>query len=470
MSFCSNIFIFVFLPFVCAIYFIIPLRARNLWLLVASTVFYLYGEASYVWILLTLTVSNYVAGLLMKRTAFGKWILIIAICANLSFLLYYKYFTFLINTVLSDVTGFLGVGLLFSASPIVLPIGISFFTFHGVSYAIDIWRGKVAPCRSLTDFGMYFTLFAHLIAGPIVRYSEVEHQIKSRIINCEGLSQGILRFSIGLGKKVIIADPLAAITNHVFSLPYDQVGTLEAWLAILAYAFQIYFDFSGYTDMGIGLAKLFGIDFPENFNQPYRSHNVTEFWRRWHMTLSRWFRDYLYIPLGGNRQGVTRTCANLLIVFFLCGLWHGASYTFILWGLYYGLLLCIERILDEFFGFKPRGVLAVIFTFFLVTMGWVLFRSPSIEAAVAFFKLMFWPVGGTTYYSLGFYLTNDKIFSFVAAIIFSFVPIEWIEQKLSFLRQNEENLLKVAAAIPIMIYSVLLVSMNGFKPFIYFQF
>src|SRR5262249_31216673 len=271
---------------------------------------------------------------------------------------------------------------------IELPIGISFFTFQAISYVADIYTGRIVPVRRFIDFLAYHLLFPQLIAGPIVRYVEIEKELYDRRGSLGDFADGLHRCCLGLGKKLILADIMGVVADSVFSLPTNELTTGVAWFGALAYTLQIYFDFSGYSDMAIGLGRMLGFRFPENFNQPYRSQSITEFWRRWHMTLSRWFRDYLYIPLGGNRAGPIRTYANLLIVFVLCGLWHGAAYTFLLWGLFHGALLVIERLAQNRFGWKPTGLGGWALTLLLVMIGWVLFRAPTAGAAVDFLKAM----------------------------------------------------------------------------------
>jgi alginate O-acetyltransferase complex protein AlgI len=470
MLFCSNIFLFAFFPIVLLLYFILPRTARNPILLISSLIFYFYGEGWQLWILISICLLNYVAArVIASFPQYGTLLLAAFISINLLMLIYYKYFTFITYILVPDVLGVFGISTrALSGENIILPIGISFFTFHAISYLVDIRLRKIKPSESPIDFGMYFVFFAHLIAGPIVRYSELEGQIRSRIITANSFSRGIYRFSLGLGKKIIIADSLSTITNRIYGTPFNEISTSLAWLAIVAYSFQIYFDFSGYTDMGIGLAKIFGFDFPENFEQPYRAQSVTEFWRRWHMTLSRWFRDYLYIPLGGNQSSLRRTCINLLLVFFLCGLWHGASYPFIVWGLYYGVLLSMERILLSYYGVRLKGAPGMVATFFLVTLGWVFFRSPNLEFAFKLITIMFNPTDVNPYLTTSYYLTNDKIFTLAIAFAFSFIPFDTVNRRLESM--DSGPLIKAAIAIPITSYSIILMAMNGFKPFIYFQF
>jgi alginate O-acetyltransferase complex protein AlgI len=369
MAFSSNFFLFGFLPVVLAIYFLSPVALRNAVLLAASLVFYAFDTGWLVWLLIVSIVLNHLVaqGLVRLTGARRDALFVIGVALNLAALLHFKYTAFIWDTVAS-VLAFAKVTI-GPAPQIELPIGISFFTFQALSYIADVYTHKVVPARSLLNFGMYHSLFPQLIAGPIVRYVEIADAVEHRETTLSRTLEGICRFCIGLGKKLIIADTVGSIADKVFALPSNELTFALAWLGLVCYTLQIYFDFSGYSDMAIGLGKLFGFDFPENFNQPYRSRSITEFWRRWHMTLSRWFRDYVYVPLGGNRHGPWRTYRNLVIVFFLCGLWHGAAFTFVVWGLYHGVLLIIERLYMARFGELPRGPLAWATTLLLVMIG-----------------------------------------------------------------------------------------------------
>nr|WP_319493602.1 MBOAT family O-acyltransferase [uncultured Desulfobacter sp.] len=407
--------------------------------------------------------------MLWKGQKKQKILLAVGIAFNLSILIYFKYTNFFISTC-ADLTKYFSGSLAWGSTiDVALPIGISFFTFHAISYLIDVYKKKVAPCSNLVDFSMYFMMFPHLIAGPIVRYSEIESSIKQRVINWDLFFSGIVRFCLGLGKKILLADQLASISGKIFSLSNQgELNTPLAWLGIICYTFQIYYDFSGYTDMGIGLAKMFGFSFPENFQQPYRSSNIGTFWRTWHMTLGRWFKDYLYIPLGGNRRSLARTCLNLLIVFFLCGLWHGASYTFIIWGLWYGVLLCIERVLKEKYGILIQGTTGIIASFFLVMMGWVFFSQPTLGAAFLYFDKLFSFDMTAQYYNLSFFLTCDKIVVLCLSIFFAFFNFDFFYSPAK--EYTSLLCLKAASAIIVLIFSCAYMALYGFKPFIYFQF
>jgi alginate O-acetyltransferase complex protein AlgI len=351
-----------------------------------------------------------------------------------------------------------------------LPIGISFFTFQAISYIADVYVGRVLPARRLIDFGAYHSLFPQLIAGPIVRYVEIEKDLYERRHTVDAFSDGLFRFCIGLGKKIIIADQMGVLADAVFALPHNELTMAVAWIGVLAYAMQIYYDFSGYSDMAIGLGLMLGFKFPENFNQPYRSQSITEFWRRWHMTLSRWFRDYLYIPLGGNRRGPWRTYAHLFVVFFLCGLWHGAGYTFVVWGLYHGALLAAERVYMDRVGSLPTGPLAWATTFILVSIGWVFFRSADLGQALQMLSTMFGLSHATvTYYGLGAYLTPHKLSFLALALFFALVPFERFRFELG--RHGPmAGVATATGAVLIFVYAVALLSINSFNAFIYFRF
>src|SRR5579872_1849180 len=350
MVFSSQFFLYIFMPVFLSFYLLVPPRHRNWVILAASLTFYTVGAGSTVLILIASIAINQFLAMRIEPASSGrrKALLALGIGLNLSGLAYYKYSTFA-WALTADAAGYLGLQPLPAAPLIPLPIGISFFTFQAISYLLDVYRREIAPAASYGEFAVYHSLFPQLVAGPIVRYREIKSEMLSRHIDRVALTEGAYRFCLGLGKKIAIADNLGTIADTMFKLPANELGFVQAWLGILCYSLQIYFDFSGYSDMAIGLGRLLGFHFPENFNQPYRSANITEFWRRWHMTLSRWFRDYVYIPLGGNRHGRLRTFVNLWIVFLLCGLWHGAGLTFVVWGLYHGFLLILERLADTCF-------------------------------------------------------------------------------------------------------------------------
>ncbi len=470
MVFSSNLFLFGFLPAFLACLFIVPARFRNLFILIASLAFYAAGSGSLVWILIfSIVVNHYFAHWIARGQS--QAILILGVLANLSLLGYFKYANFFTREISALLAG-LGLVPDQTVLSVILPIGISFYTFQAVSYLLDVHRKTVQPSVSLVAFGMYLANFPQLIAGPIVRYSDIEKSIEHRPITLPGFSDGIFRFCMGLGKKILIADAMGEVADQIFALPANELTAALAWLGVTAYTLQIYFDFSGYSDMAIGLGKMMGFTFPENFNQPYRAKSITEFWRRWHMTLSTWFRDYLYIPLGGNRKGAGRTYVNLFLVFFFCGLWHGAAYTFIAWGLFHGVLLTIERLLLTHTGFKPGGVPGLVLTVFLVMLSWVIFRSDNLAASGTYLLAMTGlGAGEETFFGLGYYLTNDRLFILCVGWLIALAPFE----KFDATRHLLLNPAAFATARRVFSLAVLLLvtielAGKAFNPFIYFRF
>ena len=381
MVFSSTTFLLAFLPLVGILYFICPKKLRNALLLVFSLLFYGWGEPKYILIMLFSTVFDYCNGLAIGhfRTAGkpkgAKAVLVVSVVGNLSILGFFKYTDFAIT----NLNGLLGTAI--PALGLLLPIGISFYTFQTMSYTIDVYRGVVPPQRNIIDFSAYVTLFPQLIAGPIVKYSTVADEIEGRRETWADFSSGCCRFIVGLGKKVLLSNQLAVVADAAWDTPIGDLSAALAWLGALCYTLQIYYDFSGYSDMAIGLGRLFGFRFLENFNYPYESRTVTEFWRRWHISLSTWFREYVYIPLGGNRKGLGRQLLNIAIVWFLTGLWHGASWNFVFWGIYYGLLLLAEKFLLGRFLEKAPVWLRNLYTMFAVIIGWVFF-SQTTPAAI----------------------------------------------------------------------------------------
>ncbi len=470
MVFSSNLFLFAFLPAFLAGLFIVPARFRNIFILAASLVFYAAGSGSLIWILIFSIVWNYYFAHVIARKQ-SRTTLMIGVLANLSLLGYFKYANFFTREISTFLAG-LGLAPDQTILSITLPIGISFYTFQATSYLIDVYRKTVRPSASLVGFGMYLANFPQLIAGPIVRYSDIEKSIEDRPITLDGFSDGIFRFCMGLGKKILIADAMGEVADLIFALPANELTTALAWLGVTAYTLQIYFDFSGYSDMAIGLGKMMGFTFPENFNQPYRSRSITEFWRRWHMTLSTWFRDYLYIPLGGNRKGAGRTYFNLFLVFFFCGLWHGAAYTFIAWGLFHGILLTIERLLLNRSGFSPRGMTALLVTNVLVMISWVIFRSDNIAASGTYLLAMTGMGEGVeTYFGLGYYLTNDRLFILCVGWLIALAPFEKFSvSRFPLLDPVYFEPAKRAFSIAVLLLVTIELAGKAFNPFIYFRF
>jgi len=507
MIFSSPIFLFLFLPTVLALYFLNRKTFRNLFLLVASLFFYSWGEQYLVWIVITSTLIDYLAGLIISggfsggeirqlepgapRTTLQKFGLVASICSNLAFLGFFKYFNFGLagfNAIVPASWGFHHV------AKIALPIGISFYTFQSMSYTIDVYRGQVRATRRFIDFACYVTLFPQLVAGPIVRYRDIAEQLVERTVDREGFAWGAKRFIIGLGKKVLIANVVAVPADKIFGVtdlfgrmvtpgvPLDELTAPVAWLAVVCYTLQIYFDFSGYSDMAIGLGRMFGFRFLENFNFPYISRSIREFWRRWHISLSTWFRDYLYIPLGGSRSSKRRTYLNLVIVFFLCGLWHGAAWTFVVWGLYHGCFLVLERLGLEQGIRRLWRPLRHVYVLLIVMVGWVLFRSETFSQAVAMLGAMVGFAKGTgVEHNVHMVLDTEVLVVMLAGLVGS---IPWLpafarwREKLtapgaSLGRRALDGVFCVAGVVVlagILLACSLALSAGTYNPFIYYRF
>lgn len=391
MVFSSLLFLFRFLPAVLLLYYIAPRKIRNLVLFLFSLLFYAWGEPKYVFLMLfSITMDFFMGQMVAKSKArnnrkAAKRFLTISIVVNLSILAFFKYADFIIGTI-NNVAG-LSLPML----SIPLPIGISFFTFQTMSYVIDVYKGATKVQKNWVNYGTYVSMFPQLIAGPIVQYKTIAEQMEHRKENASDFAEGIHRFLLGMGKKVLLANTIGLLCDAVMALEITQVPVLTAWLGAIAYTFQIYFDFSGYSDMAIGLGKMFGFHFLENFNYPYISRSITEFWRRWHISLSSWFKEYVYIPLGGNRRGVLLQARNILVVWMLTGIWHGASWNYVLWGVYYGILLMLEKFLLKPVLKHLPGVLQNVYTMVLVIIGWVLFKCEDLSYCFSYLKAM---VGG----------------------------------------------------------------------------
>ncbi len=467
MVFSSAIFLFAFLPAVFLAYRLVPgQRGKNWLLIVFSLIFYSFGSLVYTPLLLFSVVCNYVAGLLVARPGRGrKAALAGAVIVNLLLLGTFKYLDFLVGN-LNAVMG--------TAIPlpgITLPIGISFFTFQGMSYVIDVYRNPESGTRTFSKVLLYISLFPQLVAGPIVKYHDIAQQIDERTCTSEQTAWGILRFVVGLSKKLLLANTLGVVADEVFALTASQLDIRTAWLGAICYTLQIYFDFSGYSDMAIGLGKVFGFTFYENFQHPYCSGSIKEFWRRWHISLSSWFRDYLYIPLGGNRKGAARARVNRLIVFFCTGLWHGASWTFVLWGLWHGAFLTLE---DAVGLGKKRTVpvLGHLYTMLVVVLGFVLFRADSLSQAGLMFSAMFTGISFTTASTAAFW----NLFSWplalclVLAAVCSLPVAQWIRGRLPEWGAQVVYHAVWPAALVLMVLNILNLASTSFNPFIYFQF
>lgn len=464
MVFSSLIFMFLYLPAVLLIYYITPHKFRNAMLLVVNLVFYGWGEPVFILLMIFSTVLNYVYGYFIekfrenKRTA--KILLVTAIIINLGVLAFFKYAGMLTDTL--NVLPFLNI----PDFTIPLPIGISFYTFQTMSYTIDVYRGDTPAQKNIVSFGTYVSLFPQLIAGPIVRYRDVADQLDSRHENIEQFTLGVKRFMIGLGKKVLLANSMGLLWDTLRP-DMSTNGALGNWVGIIAYSFQIYFDFSGYSDMACGLGNMFGFEFLKNFNYPYISKSITEFWRRWHISLSTWFRDYVYIPLGGNRKGVVRSIINILIVWGLTGLWHGASYNFILWGLYFGVILLLEKFVLKSFLEKLPNAVKHLYSIVLIIFGWVLFYFDDMGQLGAFLASMFDFSNGV--------LSHDAmvtVLQFLPLLIAAAVASTPLVSKLYDKIKNYNWCWipeTAVTALGLFVCTAALVS-NSYNPFLYFRF
>lgn len=470
MLFSSMIFLWLFLPFTVIVNALLNPRYSNVFLLVMSLLFYAWGEPVYVGLMLLSILLNWLAGLAVAKAKRGKGALLgLDIVLNLAILGIFKYYDFVAGSV-----NFLSGRDVLEIKNIALPIGISFFTFQALSYVIDLYRGKCEVQKNILNLALYISFFPQLIAGPIVRYSDIDRQILSRRMTTEGFSLGFRRFIYGLGKKVIISNCMAQIADKVFALGAGELTMISAWIGALCYMMQIYYDFSGYSDMAIGLGKMFGFDFLENFDYPYLSRSIREFWKRWHISLGTWFREYVYIPLGGNRKGGFVTILNLTVVFLLTGLWHGANWTFVVWGLYHGFFQIIERIgLGKVL--KKTGVLGNLYCLIVVLFGWVLFRADSISHALMYASHMVapWKYGLENALSVRplFVLNLRAAIVFVIAVLGA-GPVQAVTKRL-VPRMHDKwkgSLMEIPFLAAVLIYSIMLLASGTYNPFIYFRF
>jgi alginate O-acetyltransferase complex protein AlgI len=469
MVFSSLTFLFAFLPAVLLLNLLTPARFRNTTLLLASLFFYAWGETVFVLLMLASIGVNYLAGLALggaRRTLVRRGVLLLALVANLGFLAWFKYAGFLAENA-NALGSLLGTGIL-EMSPVHLPIGISFFTFQALSYVIDVYRGKTEAQRNPVKVALFISLFPQLIAGPIVRYRDIAAQIERRILEAEGFAEGVRRFCVGLAKKVLIANTLAVPADQIFALPPHELSASVAWFGAVCYALQIYFDFSGYSDMAIGLGRMFGFRIPENFNYPYIATSITEFWRRWHISLSSWFRDYLYVPLGGNRRGPWRTYRNLIVVFLLCGLWHGASWNFVIWGLFHGGFLILERLGLGRALRSASAPLAHGYCLLAVTVGWVFFRAETLTHAAGYLSAMLGQstAAGAARYIVD-YADGETLIAFLVGLIAS---TPWLADASRRLRFDLATTASTAAIAVVLIVCAVKLANQTYNPFIYFRF
>lgn len=463
MVFSSLLFMSLFLPLTLLIYYIVPRKFKNLVLFIASLIFYAWGEPVYVVLLLFSTVVDYTHGLLLEKydtnERIRKLILLSSCVINLGLLGFFKYSDFLIMNVNA---------LLHTSIPylkLALPIGISFYTFQTMSYTIDVYRRHCDVQHNIINFGCYVSMFPQLIAGPIVRYVDVEEKLNHREMNIDEIGNGIYVFTIGLGKKVLLANAIGSLWDSVYiSMQTSSVSVVSAWLGILAFAMQLYFDFSGYSDMAIGLGHMFGFTFPENFNHPYLSRSITEFWRRWHISLGTWFKEYVYIPLGGNRKGKLMWLRNVVIVWFLTGLWHGAAWNFIGWGLYFGILLCIEKVFLLKYLKKLPSVIQWIYTFLAVIISWCFFATSNIQESFAYISNLF---HGVFIDTTALYQLSNYGILFIILIFANLPVISFIEKHVS---EKVYGIFKVVFIIVVLVICSAYIVTSGYNPFLYFRF
>lgn len=467
MVFSSMVFLCVFLPVVFLLYYSIPfLKFRNVLLIIVSLLFYAYGEPLYVLLMIISTMLNYILGRMLGQSEqrFRKVILAFAVVCNLGILTFFKYADMIIatgNTLLKGDMKLLHLP---------LPIGLSFFTFQAMSYVIDVYRGEVEYQKNYGNVLLYISFFPQLIAGPIVKYHDIQEQIMHRTGSLEQIAGGFRRFISGLGKKVLISNAMAVTADAVFGASVEELSICSAWIGALAYMMQIYFDFSGYSDMAIGLGHMFGFSFLENFNYPYISRNIKEFWRRWHISLSTWFKEYLYIPLGGNRKGKVRTCINKIIVFLCTGLWHGANWTFVVWGIFHGIFLLVEEVLPIR---KLPKILGHLYSVFVVCIGFVIFRADTLLQGAGVIGKMFtgWNFSGNQTAFAVEQLTPVFLVMFAAAFI-GCMPIgPYIKKKVA--GTNAEMVLRPVSyvfSLLLLVLCMFSLASGSYNPFIYFRF
>ncbi len=478
MVFSTTVFLYLFLPLVLILYYISPTKFKNVIILLSGLLFYSWGEPVYVVVMILSTMIDYCAGLIMNKFEGRKLprriCLIVSICMNVGLLAIFKYSGFIfenINAVFGtniDISQMYIFGLDYLPMDL-LPIGISFFTFQSMSYTIDLYLGNVKVQKNPITFAAFVTLFPQIVAGPIVRYNDIAAELESRSITLDLIYDGIIKFVIGLSKKVLIANSIGSLWTAVKATDFGQLSMLGAWLGILAFTFQIYFDFSGYSDMAVGLGKIMGFNFPKNFDYPYMSKSISEFWRRWHITLGAWFRSYIYIPLGGNRRGKWRTVFNLAVVWVITGIWHGASWNFVLWGSLYGVVIICERLFLKKLLDKLPAAIDCIYTMLLVILGWVLFDTPDLPSAGAYISAMFGGTGILADDAALYQLTNYGLMFIICIIGCTDLP----QRAVKALRNKLAPVVNYAGVL--VITAMLLLSTAylvdaTYNPFLYFNF
>lgn len=467
MVFSSIVFLYLYLPITLIVYFMTPARLRNVWLFIVNLIFYGWGEPVYIILMLLSILLNYGAGIIVgkyrvEKNRTAQRVLVLNVVLNIALLVFFKYFDFLIESlsILPFCSELKPLG-------ISLPIGISFYTFQAMSYPIDVYRGETNYQKSFLKFGTYVALFPQLIAGPIVRYTDIAQSLEERHIDIARVAKGIRRFIIGLGKKVLLANNIGQLWDVYNSMSLDQLTVAGAWLGAIAFTFQIYFDFSGYSDMAIGLGEMLGFTFLENFNYPYISKSITEFWRRWHISLSSWFKDYVYIPLGGNRKGLKRQIINILIVWSITGLWHGASWNFLLWGLYYGILLMVEKLFLYEKLKKVPAWIGHIYAMLLVVIGWMVFAIEDIHKLMGYLGIMF-GAGGAKILSpqVIYYLQNYS----VVLIVLFLASLPTGKKIYGKIKEPVKNIFEPFAIAVVLIVCTAYLVDSTYNPFLYFRF
>ena len=466
MLFSSMTFVFMFLPIVCTLYLLVRKELKNFVLLAASILFYAWGEPRYVAIMLATIVINWLGGILISETKYKKTMLFLTVIGDLSFLFYFKYFNFFVENINALIGGHIDF------IKVIMPIGISFYTFQAISYVVDVYREEVKAQKDIYKLALYISLFPQLVAGPIVKYHDVADQIENRTVDFDKVYYGVRRFIVGLAKKMLLANTMGAVADKIFTQPTEQLDVAISWLGAVCYTLQIYYDFSGYSDMAIGLGSIFGFKFLENFNYPYISKSITEFWRRWHISLSTWFKEYLYIPLGGNKKGSLRTYFNLFIVFLVTGFWHGATWSFIVWGMWNALFIIVERMSGIY---KKTGNIAFsifqhFYTISAFTIGWVIFRADTLTYAYKYILAMFgFNQNIVPVYKWGYYVDRLEIIAFIAGVICA-TPI------FGHLLQEPQKYITIKKLclntwlLVIFIISTSYIAASTYNPFIYFRF
>lgn len=468
MLFSSMIFLWLFLPLIILIYFVINDKCKNVFLLITSLIFYAWGGVHYLVVIFFSIVINYLSGLLISiynnKVNRKRLVLVLCIIVNITVLFFFKYYDSLFTSINN------AFNTNFKIFNLVLPLGISFFTFQSLSYVVDLYRGSITVQKNVFDLALYITFFPQLIAGPIVKYHDIEKQIKNRKVSVESFALGIRRFVYGLSKKVLIANYAAKVSDTIFSYNLNEVTLAVVWLGVIFYSLQIYFDFSGYSDMAIGLGRMFGFDFLENFNYPYISTSIQDFWRRWHISLSTWFKEYVYIPLGGNKKGVVRTYVNNFIVFLLTGIWHGASFNFWFWGLYHGFFIIVEKMgFSNFLKNNRYKFLNHMYVLIVVSIGWAIFRCNSMSEAYSLLYNMF-SFHQYAIYDIIYFMSNETWLILILGIFLSGPIQNLFNSSRLNLKTLQLSWIELGFQSVLLLLCISSLSIGSYNPFIYFRF